>query len=68
MKIRKQREKIDLQIAKLNDKRCALQTECSHDGAIRTSRADTGNYSKSDDLYWYEFRCPDCDKFWSENQ
>lgn len=41
---------------------------CQHPSATRTARANTGNYDPSADCYWYEFRCPDCGKFWTEDQ
>lgn len=45
-----------------------LQEACLHPNASVTHRADTGNYSKSDDCYWTEHLCPDCGKFWREDK
>ena len=45
-----------------------LQEECTHPGLVGTYKADTGNWSRSDDAYWVEFRCPDCSKRWDEDQ
>jgi hypothetical protein len=44
-----------------------LQNECTHPNALRESKSFTGSYTESDS-YWYEFKCPDCQKFWSKDQ
>ena len=64
------RERMDLQIAikKLENQILKLQGLCEHPRSITTPRSDTGNYSKSDDRYWYEHKCPDCDKRWETDQ
>lgn len=45
-----------------------LQATCKHPKATKTPRANTGNYDPSADIYWYDCRCPDCDKLWREDQ
>lgn len=42
--------------------------KCSHPNATKEYKADTGNYSKSDDRYWIDYSCPDCGKHWSKDQ
>ena len=44
-----------------------LQEECKHPNVKRESKAFTGSYLDSNS-YWYEFKCPDCQKFWCEDQ
>jgi hypothetical protein len=46
----------------------ALQEECAHTGVAKIPKANTGNYDPSEDCYWYECKCPVCDKFWTEDQ
>jgi len=45
-----------------------LQEDCEHRGAVRVPKSDTGNWDKADDRYWYECKCPTCDKEWTEDQ
>jgi hypothetical protein len=45
-----------------------LQGACHHEGASKVYKGDTGNWCPSDNHYWIEFKCPHCDKFWTENQ
>lgn len=45
-----------------------LQALCSHPTASKENRGSSGNYDRSADAYWIEFRCPDCGKFWMEDQ
>lgn len=45
-----------------------LQAICSHPSATKKSRGSSGNYDPSADSYWIEFKCPDCNKFWMEDQ
>jgi hypothetical protein len=44
------------------------QEKCKHENVIKVAKADTGNWCPVDDEYWYECRCPDCDKRWTEPQ
>ena len=66
--INKRMMKLKKKISDLNDQVLKLQAECPHARVKETNRADTGNYSYSDDRYWIEFRCHDCGKWWSEDQ
>jgi hypothetical protein len=42
--------------------------ECLHPNLVRTPKSNTGNYDPSSDCYWYENKCPDCERFWMEDQ
>lgn len=45
-----------------------LQSTCLHPNADKKYCANTGNYDPTADSYWIEYRCPDCGKFWQEDQ
>lgn len=45
-----------------------LQRICDHVNVKKVARSNTGNYDPSADCYWYDCKCPDCDKFWMEDQ
>lgn len=45
-----------------------IQDACLHPGATKTPKADTGNWARGDDRYWYECKCPLCLKQWTEDQ
>ena len=62
------RERLELQRKTIDDHLKYLQQECSHLRAVSVPRADTGNYCKADDRYWYEHSCPDCGKKWTTDQ
>lgn len=61
-------EQIKYAEQKLNTRKLNLQLECEHPFASRTAKADTGNWCKQDDQYWYDCKCPDCGKVWQEDQ
>lgn len=45
-----------------------LRFQCPHPEVIKTARANTGNWCKDDDHYWYEFICEECGTQWQEEQ
>lgn len=45
-----------------------LQNLCKHPNADKKYNGSTGNWDRNDDSYWIEYKCPDCDKRWSEDQ
>ena len=55
-------------LQRLNEEMSALQARCQHPDAVKIPKADTGNWSTSDDSYWFECECPDCGKRWVEDQ
>ncbi len=46
----------------------ALHDVCPHLDASKKHCGSTGNWDRSDDCYWIEYKCPDCGKFWSVDQ
>ncbi len=46
----------------------SYQLKCKHINTIKTPRANTGNYDPNDDRYWFDCKCNDCNKFWTEDQ
>ena len=68
MDIKTKRALLKKEIALLLAEALNLQNICTHPNAIHTNRADTGNYSKADDIYWTSHMCPDCEKCWSTDQ
>lgn len=45
-----------------------LQDSCPHVNVDKKYKGNSGNYDPSADSYWIEYRCPDCGKFWTEDQ
>ncbi len=63
-------EDLKKEIKVLQDKITSIQEECSHPEAAvtRVAEADTGNWCKADDSYWYVCVCALCEKRWTEPQ
>ena len=59
--IKKQRNKLD-------EAEKILQQECQHLNRISKREGSTGNWDRSEDCYWINHYCPDCDKRWIEDQ
>lgn len=71
--IRKEVDKIDKALAKLRSKIIPyavemkiIQDRCKHSETIKKYGGSTGNYDKSEDCFWVEYTCVDCDKKWTE--
>lgn len=45
-----------------------LQAECEHPNRLVKYGANTGNWCASDDSYWIDIFCPDCEKMWTVDQ
>lgn len=45
-----------------------IQNNCEHKNVDKKYRGDIGNWCPSDDRYWIEYTCRDCNKFWTEDQ
>lgn len=60
--------KLQAKIAVINAEIREIQSECIHSKASKVPKADTGNWCRSDDEYWYQFTCPECMKTWIEKQ
>lgn len=59
---------IEKHMDRLEEELSQLQLICSHSNASKTYRGDTGNYDKTADSYWIEYKCSDCRKFWTVPQ
>jgi len=68
MNIKTKIDRARVKIEKLEQEILTLQRECPHTNASKKGCSDTGNWCKGDDSYWWEFRCPDCGKYWVEDQ
>ncbi len=53
---------------KLYEQLKELQSICEHTNVNKVYKGDTGNYDPGADIYWIEWRCPDCGKFWITEQ
>jgi hypothetical protein len=58
---------INKQIAALFARKENIQTKCPHTNVNKEHGASTGNYDPSNDFYWTNFNCLDCDKHWQED-
>lgn len=45
----------------------SIRRSCKHPNVKKTHKSSTGNYCPQDDVYWTEFKCPDCGSEWSED-
>jgi hypothetical protein len=45
-----------------------LRDICPHPDASKKYCGSTGNWDRSDDCYWIEWKCPDCGKKWMTDQ
>jgi len=52
----------------IDDKIKSFQRECPHKDKTSIPKSDTGNWSISDDRWWYEVICNDCGKQWNIDQ
>lgn len=66
--IKAEREKLRESERETAGRIAALQSACHHSRASKEAKASTGNYDRGSDAYWYEFKCPDCGKFWTVEQ
>jgi hypothetical protein len=53
---------------KLRDMTEKIQSECDHKNKTMEYKSDTGNYDPSQDAYWINHVCPDCEKRWTTPQ
>ena len=68
MKIATKRKRIEKKLTALHQELKQLQEECTHDNSTYKAGGNTGNWSASDDWYWYDWDCPDCGKWWTTEQ
>lgn len=65
---RKKRERIRAKNLKLLKELQALREACPHENLMYKLCGDSGNYDKSLNVYWIEWRCDDCEKRWETSQ
>jgi hypothetical protein len=46
----------------------AFRVNCKHKYVTVKPEADTGNWCKTDDSYWYAITCKCCEERWNEDQ
>jgi transcription initiation factor IIE alpha subunit len=68
MKIETKVKRIKQRLRKLHEDLSALQEECEHPNKNKKYMCNNGYDSTKDDSFWVEFKCPDCGKFWTEDQ
>lgn len=68
LKINTRYKKLLVKEAKIAQAIKALQEECTHPSLSKIAKGSSGNYDPSNDCWWYECKCPDCGKYWHEDQ
>ena len=66
--IKEMREHYQKQIRHAQQALIALAESCPHSRASKVALADTGNYDRSQDRYWWAHHCPDCGHTWETPQ
>lgn len=61
-------DKIKKQQARLNKRLKTLQESCSHSNTTKEYKGSSGNYDPTNDRYWINWHCLDCDKYWTTPQ
>lgn len=66
--INKQVIRIKNKISLLENSLANLQSNCKHPKKFlqKERKGNTGNYDPSQDCYWTEFYCEQCEKSWDE--
>ena len=59
--VQRDRARMEATIRRQYQALAALQNECTHPNMTATHGGDTGNYDRSANCYWIDYRCPDCD-------
>jgi len=67
-KIHKKVKDLQLEISRLRKEIDELMEQCPHTHTVHAYGGNTGNWSKSDDCYWIDFKCYDCGKRWTKYQ
>lgn len=58
---------INQELERLQKRKAVIQNRCAHANRTYKAGSSTGHYDPSDDIYWKDFHCPDCDKRWTED-
>lgn len=64
----KEVEIIYSKLNKWNTRLQLYQESCAHLNVDKVTESNTGNYDPSQDSYWYNCKCLDCNKQWMEDQ
>lgn len=65
MKLKDKRFLLEEEINKLQAEIYKLQKRCKHKNVNVIHTGSTGGYER--DVFWKEFKCPDCGKSWTED-
>lgn len=65
---KKKLQRIQGKMQKLHDELKSLREECPHQNLTYKYGGDSGNYDRSQDCYWIDWGCSDCDKRWTTSQ
>lgn len=66
--IRRKRERLEKKIDKLIQELQLLIENCAHVNVNKVSAGSTGNYDRTQDVYWWNIDCLDCGKHWKVDQ
>jgi hypothetical protein len=67
--IAQKRRRLEASISKASQALSELQKECNHSGDLTYKfNGSSGNYDRSQDSYWIEWKCNDCGERWNTTQ
>lgn len=66
--IKKKIERINIKINALNEEIKTTQESCPHADLEYKYGGSSGNYDRSQDDYWLDWKCNDCGKRWTTSQ
>lgn len=66
--VQRKRKSIYEKQVRLSEELYELQSICTHPTVTKQYRGSSGNYDPSNDGYWINWHCPDCDKRWTTDQ
>lgn len=66
--VKQKREMIESVEAELAGQLHSLQENCPHEDLTYKYGGSSGNWDKSDDSYWIDWKCNDCYKTWTTSQ
>lgn len=62
------KQELDNKQVKLFKELKILQDTCPHQDLTYKYEGSSGNWDKSDNIYWINWKCHDCGKAWSTSQ
>jgi hypothetical protein len=66
--VKQKREMIESVQTELADQLHSLRENCSHEDLTYKYGGSSGNWDKSDNSYWIDWKCGDCGKTWTTSQ